>query len=506
MLGGSYLNQKELKILQLLFTDFIEGIKREVRKKDLKFEKYKLYFDEQNRHDFFRSFSRKENNERVKDSNPSIFKFLESCGYDENGKVINISFPYETIDDSEGLKIFVDKFRDKFPEMNSLEDGSHLLGCIFGATLQEYSDINKGLSSIIDSDVNYNLLFKLLDKYINFLQNTHCEVEIFIPILGETWIKGSSVNNLDKKFDENISLRLLTIEEQEARVYGGITNLIGDEPLVHEDEYNISKSNTMIVIKDIVEYRKIGFNEFEDNVYEVYKKHYLKINALLNFISLTSEYNSISVERVYFKCDGYLFNYYGLPISLWNKLEVPNKYSIDLSQRARNTLDYFSENDNYFLNENHLNASWEIYNKLYQICSKKNKEKIEGALLRRTRAKMDFSETEGLLDAVIGVEQLFSSSQTSELSFRISLYVSNILYETKGFENSSKKDIFNEFKKMYKKRSSFVHAGLGTTDEKSLLYLESLIREIMISGKYDLSLNCLIATQTENIYLFNEFV
>lgn len=115
---------------------------------------------------------------------------------------------------------------------------------------------------------------------------------------------------------------------------------------------------------------------------------------------------------------------------------------------------------------------------------------------------MDNNGTEGLLDSVIGIEQMFGSRQRTELRFRLSLYAANLLYGDKEFSNRTKKEIFIEFRELYDKRSSVVHAGLDFKDAMSIIYLERIIYNVIKSEDIDLTSSTSISAQIEDLYIF----
>ncbi|WP_214850701.1 HEPN domain-containing protein [Exiguobacterium sp. s193] len=230
----------------------------------------------------------------------------------------------------------------------------------------------------------------------------------------------------------------------------------------------------------------------------------MKINSLINFISLVAELTDIGFDKVYFKCEGNILNGSNLPRSLWDKVNIMDSQKItlrkDLSSLPFSILRELQQKNR--LNNEQLKLAIEKYNALYKTYHEEHMNRIQGALYRRTRAMMDFNETEGLLDSIIGIEQLFSSG-SSELSFRLSLYVANILREDKKFIDMEKKEIFDEFKKLYSKRSKFVHLGKEQKDTKALIFLEAVLLGIINSKKINFESKESLAKQIEMIYIFS---
>lgn len=501
--GTIKLNDNHIK---LLFIWWINKIRELGDKKIYDFSIEKVKFDVQNIpvNSFYKRESLTHHDHSIEtkiDFKPSLNSYIEMLPYDENGNFVKeitdeIS---KYIINSEGFKEFQKLISDKWDFFDGEDERkyevTYVLESLFIAVLQNYSDRKDGIFSIFKEELDYEFLNELLDNYLGFFNKKYCEVELIIPIVGAIWIKNKSEKDLFEKIEENMAIRLTTKNEQEGRIYFSKTQLgiFEAEKDFFESKHNIYKSNLVISIKEKV-YVKDLLNSDHKTINKIYEKYHLKVNTILNLISLNVfEYN-LNVRDIYYKCDFYPFSYYATPETSWKKIRTLSRSVIELSTR------------NFFHQPLELNS--ELVQKILISylnilrANSGNGDRVQGAFLRRTRAEMDLNETEGLLDSIIGIEQLFSSGQSAELTFRISLYVCNILYKSEGFEDQSKKSIFNEFRDLYKLRSSFVHTGKKVSNERGLFYLTSLLKQVIDSDKINLKLNESISEQTQNTYLF----
>jgi len=92
------------------------------------------------------------------------------------------------------------------------------------------------------------------------------------------------------------------------------------------------------------------------------------------------------------------------------------------------------------------------------------------------------SLVEQLLDLTIALEALFSPSDQTELSFRISQGVALVL----GKSAAERKNIFEFAKKMYSERSGFVHGGKDPVETNTITvgdiqHLGDLVRRAILS-------------------------
>lgn len=496
------------KDIHLLLIWWIEEYKKLGNIRGYNYTTIKIDYDEQSIpiHRFF--FNRrnapvyKENYaETVLELNPSIEKYIETLSYNEKEELsvkINEIIPNYMLR-SKGFKEFKNiVFNEKvYFEVNQDDDDLfYLLENIFQSILQEYSDLKGGILNILKKDLDHGVLNKLLNKYLMNIRKRSCDVEIIIPILGLKWIKENHAH-LYEELEDNITIRLITKDEQSARSFHANTELgIFSFQDYCENESNIYRSNLIISIKEKISLKNLMSHE-NIAINEIYEKYHLKVNTLLNILYLENKECDLEVSDIYFKCDGYAYNCHGLPKSSWIRIETIPRNKIKLLNYRR------LYNPNKIKKEELLNVIFR-YKKILNASSI-NADRIQGAFLRRTRAQMDLNETEGLLDSIIGIEQLLSGNgQNTELSFRTSLYVCNILYNCEYFENKSKKEIFKEFNKLYGIRSSFVHHGKKVKNERALFYLSSLLREIIDSDKINLNLDKLISEQIQDIYLFFE--
>lgn len=496
------------KPIHLLFKWWIESVKNKMNEKEYNYIIRNFKFDEQNLpiDNYYRRNMPNYSDdliEKIVDLNPSLDMYIEMLEYDENGYVLRKQADEESkyIFKSEGFEHFQNVIQDKWELTIREEDKHHeiqyVLESIFTSVLQEYSDTKDGIFSIISEKLDFETLNNILDKHLDFFNKKNCEVEIIIPVSGAIWINNQSSKDLFEKIEDNMNIRLITKEEQTSRVYFSETQLgiFEKEKDFFESKYDLNRSNIAISIREKV-YVKNLLNYENDTINKIYEKYHLKVNTILNLISLNEMDYNLTIENMYYKCDSYPFSYHVSPITKWNKVLMLPRDIIKLSSKG------------YFQKPVEINNDLvkKIINEYTNIvkASSGNSECIQGAFLRRTRARMDLNETEGLLDSIIGIEQLFSSGQSSELTFRISLYICNILFGSQGFENQSKKDIFTEFKDLYKLRSSFVHSGKKVSNERGLFYLTSLLKQIINSNKFNLELKESISEQTQNMYLFIE--
>lgn len=487
----------DLIILRETLIEFVEKIKDESKNRKTNFKKIKLDFDEHNTFSFNRT-------DKVIDKYPSIFKFIESLGYDIDGNVIQPSLYVELIESTQAINVFKKYVKSYQVDFDEVGEINFFLESLFCSVLQEYSDMQGGIDSILKYELEINKIDLILAKYINCLMTGHINVKIIIPILGVKWNNISSLKRLELRVSDNIYIEQLTKIEQESRVYGGITDWNYFEYFDHENLYEVNKSNIAIVIEEEIKFENSDLFFLNNKISLVFQKYHMKINSLINFISLVAELTDIGFDKVYFKCEGNIFNGSNLPRSLWDKVSIMDSQKIilrkDLSSLPFSIQRELQQKNS--LNNEQLKLAIRKYNALYKTYHEEHMNRIQGALYRRTRAMMDFNETEGLLDSIIGIEQLFSSG-SSELSFRLSLYVANILKEDKKFINMEKKEIFDDFKKLYSKRSKFVHLGKEQKDTKALFFLEAVLLGIINSNKINFESKESLAKQIEMIYIFS---
>lgn len=495
------------KSILSLFIWWLKEYKKLGNERGYEHTRTKIEYDEQNIpiHNFF--FYRKDapiynNNfaETVIELNPSINDYIDSLLYNKNGKIIRelehrIS---EHVFKSKGFKEFQDIVfgKDVFFDIQYEDEPEFYLTSIFKSVLQEYSDLKGGIYNVLKKNIDHKLVNNLLNKYLLNLKKRSLEIELIVPIIGAKWIKEGD-GDLFEEIEDNMNIRLITKEEQDGRAHYANTELDGffDYKEI-ENERNIYKSNLAICIKEKIPLKKL-LNSETKAINEIYEKYHLKINTILNLLFLENKENHLEIKNTYFKCEGYIFNYLSLPISMW----------IPTNIMPRNIVKLSGEESSYKptkINKELVLKVISMYKKIIES-SVENGKRIQGAFLRKTRSQMDINETEGLLDSIIGVELLLSGSgQNSELSFRTSLYVCNILHKSKNFENKSKKEIYEEFKDLYGMRSSFVHSGKKVKNQRALLYLSSLLEEIINSEIIFLNSEELISNQIQNIYLFSE--
>jgi hypothetical protein len=102
----------------------------------------------------------------------------------------------------------------------------------------------------------------------------------------------------------------------------------------------------------------------------------------------------------------------------------------------------------------------EWYNTVSKIPDKKialAKRRLQSALTERE------NPIDGLVDCVIGLENLFG--ERSEISFSVAIAVSKLL-EKNG---NKRKEIFSDVKKIYSLRSKFIHGGDNTSNNDEMM-------------------------------------
>lgn len=438
---------------------------------------------------------------------PSLNSYIETLSYDEEARLLksvsqrisNHIYKSKAYKDFEEIVYSKDSYindEDRYHHESEYEI-HYFLESIFIAVLQEYSDLKEGIFSILENKLDHTLLNNLLNKYLEKFQTHLTDIEIIIPIIGLNFTLKDEMKNFFEQIEDRVSIRLITEDEQKSRVQHANTELGVFAPPnnYRENKENIYNSNLIISINE-----KVYLNDLEESYHETvnktYEKYRLKVNTILNLLALESNEYNLKVSDFYFKCDGFIYNSLALPMSMWIKVNTSPSNIIELTS-------YGYSYATLHINENTIFNIISRYNKIFSSSSK-NTERIQGAFLRRTRAQMDNNETEGLLDSIIGIEQLFSSGHNSELSFRISLYVCSVLYKNESFKTESKKEIFDEIKHLYNLRSKFVHLGIGGKSERALFYLSALLKEIIDSETINLASKDPISKQIENYFLFDE--
>ncbi|WP_214850700.1 hypothetical protein [Exiguobacterium sp. s193] len=255
---------EDLMILRETLIKFVGKIKDESKNRKTNFKKIKLDFDELNTFSFNRT-------EKVIDEYPSIFKFIESLGYDIDGNVIQPSFYVELIESTQAINIFKKYLESYRVDLNEVGEINFFLESLFCSVLQEYSNMQGGIDSILKYELEINKIDGILAKYISCLMTGRMNVKIIIPILGVKWNNISSLKRLELKVSENIYIEQLTRIEQESRVYGGITDWDYFGYFDHENLYEANSSNMAIVIDEEINFEHSDLLFFNSKVFLVFQ-------------------------------------------------------------------------------------------------------------------------------------------------------------------------------------------------------------------------------------------
>ncbi|WP_029595945.1 HEPN domain-containing protein [Exiguobacterium chiriqhucha] len=374
----------------------------------------------------------------------------------------------------------------------------YYLFSVLTSCIQEHVNNVGGYLVFRLQEIDEKSLVRYLDKYLNFFIAKRVKVSIIVPLVGVFYKKKFPIDSSELIFDQNVKIRRLTEEEQRTRLYESVSMFSN----LNQDTMNTAfqqKTSAAIEIEDDIVIDKFNLSNVNTLVGELYKAYFSKINTLINLISLNQDFNNISVENAFFKIEGYLLNTHSRPKMYWNRIRGKSFQLIDLSYSGFRP---FFNSDCLSVTNLNLEEIKKDFDKVYMTSHKDNRRRLEGAFFRRTKAIMDNNGTEGLLDSVIGIEQMFGSRQRTELRFRLSLYAANLLYGDKEFSNRTKKEIFIEFRELYDKRSSVVHAGLDFKDAMSIIYLERIIYNVIKSEDIDLTSSTSISAQIEDLYIF----
>lgn len=429
-----------------------------------------------------------------KTENPLIMdlyqKFSEQLGEED---------PYDRlvgfVKSSGALTYFKDNFKERYTNINSEEAQIFNLMSFYFSIVQEYVDSLGSLDSFVSSEIDNEKLFSIYEVYLNFLRQDSTDVKIIIPITGVLWFDKGDCTEMTVDFGSGIRLRNISKEEQLGRLFVAIRQ---DAYYFDGRDKDIDQvTNLVIEISERVRLKEKRIGETPGIIRQKFENKFHEINSILTLISMEFSNQLIGFHRVYYKIEGHPFNAHSTPLAHWHDLSVK---PIFLPRFLDLEFGHVGRKDYLLLNRDRLAPVNNMYEKIYNSHSS-HRKKIEGALFRRTRALMDFSETEGLLDSVIGIEQLLNDSR-NDISFKMSLYIANLLQDDKEFETKSKKEIFNEFKEIYNKRSRIVHSGISVSEREALKYLERLIVKILSHPEIDLQSEQPITGQIEDIYLF----
>lgn len=427
--------------------------------------------------------------------NPLIIDLYDKF-YSPYGEIPAYEKLFSHVLNSEAPEEFARRFSHFFTSQTKEATTYHLTTFYF-SILQEYCD-NVNVENFVFDSIKYDYLNDIYNKYINFLEEPSVPVKIIIPLTGLLWANhGSLDTDFEAKIEDDITLRNMTVDEQRGRLF----------TLIRQDEFHFDGRNTGIdtitnMVIEINAKLRLKDKRLVDTfsrIETIFKEKFEKINTLLSLVSMEYMSRLVGFSKVYYKVEGHLFNANTTPMSYWHDLHVPQNYLprfVDIDKG------FFERSDYTTLNTERINSIIAVYSKIYNS-KPTHSRKIEGALFRRTRALMDSNETEGLLDSVIGIEQILNDGK-GDISYKISLYMANLMYGDELFESQSKKEIFEEFKSIYSKRSGVVHRGEKESDKKSLVYLERLILKILNHSEIDLNSEEIITEQIENIYLFKD--
>ncbi|VXB81125.1 hypothetical protein EXIGUO8H_230005 [Exiguobacterium sp. 8H] len=424
-------------------------------------------------------------------------------------KMSDVIEPFELYNAMTGKNEAAKKFVDQYGghRFTMLEDDTEAIDfCLFSfyfSILQEYMESVGGWESFIFKRNNDEILSKIYRKHIKFLLAKKITVNILIPLEGCVW-QGDAYSEKGIQLNPQLKFRNLDPIEHEGRVSNYFDDGYGRDMYYNDSEL----LNSNMTFEIIAEININGMNvlEIENRIIEVYAEHFKQLNSFVNLMSLELEHNLLVVKDAYYVVEGFPFNMGATPVTRWQPMTLDQSFIIELCNVRKH---WVEPEDMLEITSESLKGLEHTYLNVFADMKKDKSEpvkQLENAFLRRTRSLMDRYSKDGFLDAVIGIESLLNGNQ-GELSYRMALYAANILQGDPSFEGKTKWDIFEDFRKMYKKRSKNVHGGLEEGDPRGIKFLNRLLINIMHHEQIDFSKKgdkrASIASQIEDIYLFN---